>query len=95
MREAIAALFSLFSSFFRAGEQLGQAAENLGKILNEGSGALLDETRADREIKVMQAQDRRETLRLKLEQARANTAANTAAKTAAKAKSAGTTGTAA
>ena len=94
MREAIAALFSLFSSFFRAGEQIGQAAENLGKILNEGSGALLDETRADREIKVMQAQDRRETLRLKLEQARAKNQ-EAAPKAAAKAKSAGTTGTAA
>ena len=94
MREAIAALFSLFSSFFRAGEQVGQAAENLGKILNEGSGALLDETRADREIKVMQAQDRRETLRLKLEQARAKNQ-EAAPKAAAKAKSAGTTGTAA
>ena len=82
MGQTFASLFSMIGSFLRAGEKVGNSLENLATVGEEASAALVDEARADRELKLIASAVRREELQKKL------TANKVAATKAEKAKAA-------
>ena len=66
MGQAFTALFSMLASFLRAGEKLGNSAENLAGVAEEASAALMEEAREDRKLKLIAAQQKRAELEQKL-----------------------------
>ena len=66
MGETFASLFSMIGSFLRASEKIGNSLENLATVGEEASAALVDEARADRELKLIASAARREELQKRL-----------------------------
>ena len=66
MGQTFASLFSMIGSFLRAGAKVGNSLENLATVGVEASAALVDEARADRELKLITSAARREELQKRL-----------------------------
>lgn len=66
MGNMFAALFAFLTSMFRAGENAGVALENVTGWAREASGVFKDEATADRELKLIANNQRRQLLEAEL-----------------------------
>lgn len=66
MGAAFTSFFAMIASFFRAGERLGRATENLAGWADDASGVFADQAKQDRDIAVLKATKARALLQAEL-----------------------------